>query len=1766
MLDSLHASSTIRDRLVDLCSDRLFVRDPWLSQALRSIWSGPPNAGGLVGDLWLEATFPAEPSSWSLEDIAGGREPGVTFDRHLLRQLGRAEGAAFTRRVLYLHQIEAMRAALPDIDGRRPTFVVTAPTGSGKTESFLLPTLDLLARTPRRDGGRGMRCLVLYPMNALVFDQVERLHRWLAGQTELRLFHFTSDTPEDRKEARGRGIELDAPHRVRTRKQARRQEPLEDGAVLDRAPDIVVTNYSMLEYMLARPQDAGFFDRALDAIVLDEAHLYTGTLALEIQLLLRRVLERSGLRSEEVLFAAASATLGDADDAELSDFFATLTSKPRELVRVVRGRAVQGHRFLAEPRPPHQAIAAGALVAANVTAGAHTLVESGGVLRLSEEPDLCDRLVPLLEGLCDQESVKAAHAEASGRAAILLHQALSRAPLVHRIVQRLDSTSAARGGSSVVRLADLAGELFPDGDLGLQATIELLRLAASARQQVEENPVLPHRLHLLFRSPTGVAVCLSPECKGERRFRRLGAIGPFEGDRCPHCGSVVVSLLRCESCGDVFLGGRVRSGRADPVPPRASPDRIWALDLGEVPGVAGDPQYVDPRTGELSGFGAGGTSLLCIYRGGRERPGEPWSCPTCHESEKPGDFRAARSLLLSIACETLLSEMDVGPGRSTAVLPAGGRRILAFSDSRARAAQLGPALTLQHEIQLVRRALLRALPQVSPDYLKMLEAHARESRELYAAGKVPRGPVERAEQDLLRARAGVGLEDLAAELRGQPDLLSQVLDRDEGRHHRADQYGQAVWDRNRAAIVRRCAVFVTRELASQRRPRLSLETAGLVAVRYPGLDSCAPPAEVLAGLPAAGRAAALASSAWSDFLAVLCDTLREQGCITSGSPEDDGAYPFGPHAIGCYCSERDTGYEMVSFVQDRANGRRRILGGHVATALAMDGGGEVIERLLTAAFRQIHQVGVSGRWLEREARRASTGGDVEAVRIVLPRLALCRPEAIYRCRVSGLLYATTAFRSAPQIASNGTLERITFEEADQDPRYGRARRELQAQGGPLEMGLWAEEHSGQLSPHENQRLQHLFKLGARNVLSSTTTMELGVDIGALNGVLLANVPPGRANYLQRAGRAGRRTDGSALVLTFAGAGPYDAAVFDDVPWYFARPLRRPRVLEDRERVVRRHVHAWLLARFMRDRARGQAGAMHVLGRMGAFAGRQAPDLWGDGERPPVPSQHQGLGDELVATLRAEAVATPPEVTTALDGLLHGTPLAAAEREALLAQAASSLSRALEDFRREFDPLLDAWCGVREDQRRLANRIRYQLLHLSSLTVIERLADRGFLPRYGFPIGVVSLRVSDASDEESGGRPEERLRLERPGLLALAEYVPGAVLIAGGRTIRSRGLLKHWTGESINAEPDMRGYLGTCQKGHDHYWLTPEAPLCPFCSAPTAAQRSVLFPRHGFRTADWERPSFMTSIERVGETRLVASTLHVDEESRTRRFEPFAAIDGVSGTYVEQGEILVWNGGQPPPDDNGFAICLRCGYADAEVSPYQHGREHMPRDFERHRPIDRPPTWKSPCWKKSEIAPVLRNEVLGARQRTDFLVLEPAKALGGPVDEVTATTLAQALQQAGARRLEVDGRELGALVLPRDLGFTPVVYDNTPGGSGHILDLAVNHGREWIEEARCVLRGNDPAAHDRACERACLRCLLSFETQRAYAAGLLDRRVGLAALDRLLDGTPSSERSATPAKQPSEGLATGEATSSPGTRPSNEERLRHARRRRDHVEE
>ena len=198
-MDALAARDRIVRRLSSLTAAYSFVNNAALAESFKKLWEDDQ---GMISDLWIEPVFASETSAESLETL---QMAGVVHKSLV-------ECAANCKvfppgRQLYRHQVEAVRLAASSVRQERPGLIVTAGTGAGKTEAFLLPVLNDLFLYPRVTNDRGVRCIILYPMNALVNDQIGRLDRWLGGQKILKYCHYTGETPEDAREAQKMGID-----------------------------------------------------------------------------------------------------------------------------------------------------------------------------------------------------------------------------------------------------------------------------------------------------------------------------------------------------------------------------------------------------------------------------------------------------------------------------------------------------------------------------------------------------------------------------------------------------------------------------------------------------------------------------------------------------------------------------------------------------------------------------------------------------------------------------------------------------------------------------------------------------------------------------------------------------------------------------------------------------------------------------------------------------------------------------------------------------------------------------------------------------------------------------------------------------------------------------------------------------------------------------------------------------------------------------------------------------------------------------------------------------------------------------------------------------------------------------------------------------------------------------------------------------------------------------------------------------------------------
>lgn len=306
-IDAVATSESIKATYRRYLSSLLAVRDPKIDAALRKAID---TTDMLDRGPYLEATPPYAPGKSIRELISEGVLSSKFADI--------ASAALPLERPLYVHQEQAIRRVAA---GRN--VVVATGTGSGKTESFLIPILDSLVREHEQGSlGPGVRALLLYPMNALANDQMKRLRQLLAGYPEITFGRYTGETERDPRKAREMFAELNI------------GEPRIENEILSRnemratPPHLLLTNYAMLEYLLLRPLDMDLFATGADSkwrfIVVDEAHVYDGSQGAEIAMLLRRVRDRVAPQREIQCIATSATVGGDTDPGAITRFASNL--------------------------------------------------------------------------------------------------------------------------------------------------------------------------------------------------------------------------------------------------------------------------------------------------------------------------------------------------------------------------------------------------------------------------------------------------------------------------------------------------------------------------------------------------------------------------------------------------------------------------------------------------------------------------------------------------------------------------------------------------------------------------------------------------------------------------------------------------------------------------------------------------------------------------------------------------------------------------------------------------------------------------------------------------------------------------------------------------------------------------------------------------------------------------------------------------------------------------------------------------------------------------------------------------------------------------------------------------------------------------------------------------------------------------------------------------------------------------------------------------
>lgn len=1578
--------------------------DPGLQSQLEIILR---KDGFLTKGPFLESAPPYAPSQSVADLIASG----VLCESMLT--LGNGERERFDpERPLYAHQVKAIRKA---VAGRN--YAVVTGTGSGKTECFLLPILNDIFSEFETDGpSAGVRAMVLYPMNALANDQLKRLRSLLAG-TDITFGRYTGDTEEKESKAVLKWAE-ENPHERRLPNEIISREEIRKNP-----PNILLTNYSMLEHLLLRPKDAPLFGKAFGTkwrhIAIDEAHVYSGTLGTEIAYLLRRLKSRiefeTGTKPHLHCYAT-SATIGTEDDMPKVASFAS---------------DLFGEHF-------------------SPNAGDLDVITSERCLpqdALDQRP--WGRL-PLSAWL-DLQSALAERGEADGQA---IMEVISAAGVSPSVLARFDKSSPLLGLGRILLGEESAGQLIRQCskllDLTNIATIEKLGIQGlsadskgvriltamvevlSTAQRSKDVPILSSRYHSFLRAPEGIYINLA-----EKKLVPNKTVAIIREDKNP---TPVYEAAVCRHCGQAYILGREDSKGSTPWlnPQHAGtnaddefiPNKYYRiLDSESDKDLNEEIQWLCPVCGSLHASQEDGGHLfphettqrlpVALDESKEKQADETMArCRHCGYSSPVAiqPMRVSPEAAGSVVCYDLArcvppfenqkdtEENDWFADADDQVRHAGS--IICFSDKRQDAAFFAPAMERTYN-SITRRQIIREAIESLDDGDGCSISKATRKIVSICESKYP-GLLGDDREDLARAWI---LDELSAE-----------------------------------------------------DSRNSLEGLGVIRIE---------PTSFLKGI--AGPKA-------QKVISTRCISKLQQNGISWISPADFSL--FCQVILELLRLRNATSVkEGVSLLRNNHEKRGNwiVLGGENQTdsksSIPLSGSGTSTTENAFSSFIRRYEENNNGFMPSRKEAEQILQNIFEFLGQYLEHLKLrdgsmqrfaLKEETwtLYKQRSTDTMHRCPICGCESHIDTNGVC--LTYkcsgrpipmpiaELEDKDRFYKKAYKE---EALPLRI----EEHTAQLSSKKAREIQSEFINGDVNVLSCTTTFELGVDVGDLRSIFMRNVPPTVANYTQRAGRVGRRAGKPGYAVTFARLRPHDINFFNDPTKIISGSSRVPICYMDNSAIALRHVFAIALSDYFRNGgADSRVDCSHCYNDFLDLASENPEGM--EKLRAYLAKHPTGINAQVNNTL--PPVSQCPSLEEIGDWkwvelLVSGDP----DNE-------GRLVRTHELKHADFQMIQD---GVNRnrgfDDAKASNLLRTSNALKKELTIAV-LAENGILPKYGFPTDLVELHLPD----QDNAAEDSRLSLTRGMRQAIREYAPGSEIVAGKTLWKSVGIRK------LKGRELEERRFGICPECKNFVWpieTFEEETECPVCHAEFPLKNKVLIPSCGFVAKKENKGIGIRRPRGTGRSEVYFRGWKTPPSSLSTRF----AGGTVNQKYAGNGHLCILN--RP---FNGFKVCSRCNAAAISGDGIKH--------------------W--PWCKDMPGDPFIKSySALGASFVSDVLELSIRPDFPPALDNNAWESVMWALFTAASNILEAPETELGGTMRPSEAGgMSIMIYDDVPGGAGHAKRLFEEVERLFEEAYRTV--DGHCGCGDETC---CYGCIANYYNQAKQSG--LSRGAAKALLGELL---------------------------------------------------
>lgn len=1575
----------------------------------------------------------------------------------------------------FFHQIKALESFFKNKD-----LVVATGTGSGKTECFMWPMISSLvseaSHSQKTWQQKGVRTLMLYPMNALVSDQISRLRRMIGDaegkfrevfyentkNNDLRIPKFGMYTgrtpfPGENKLKRNKAVastlEKDLLNKnpeiieklkkigkfpskenlerfIRDLKAGKHRTDDYDAEMITRqemqqlCPDILITNYSMLEYMLNRPYEKSIWEetkRWLNLsddnkllLVIDEAHMYKGASGGEVALLIRRLLNKLGISRDKVRLILTTASVNEDNEEEIREFACNLTAQ--------------------EISDDNFEIILGKQEKLNLDIGYdfdfNKLLDFD-INRFYQEESI--KLIALKEFFQLFENLKINKISNYEEAQHILYDILKNLKPMKKLMQH------CRGNATSF---DKLKVMIFENDSNATEKLEFLLAIAPLAKNKESQVLFPARLHMMFRGLKGVYACSNPHCSEKNQDENI-SIGKIYFDnkfeKC-QCGGKIYELVNDRRCGALFFKGFMYQGSK-------YPNFIWNK-LGEeyddslkevhlyiIPKNIKFYKPKDVKIGWLNSITGkffendnykNNDDFIQVMFPTKEHKGKPNilsfnKCPKCEKSHlNVSDFttKGNESFYNLVSEQLHIQPPTIFEKEKLEKFPNAGRKVLLFSDSRQRAAVLAKDLTRAADNDAVRKVLLLAIkkleewanekdrePSMDLLYIPFLEiVHDHHLQLFYGTDKMEFNEhvkkvgenIERQKNSRRRKSRSVDYYSINRDINNIPGLYyEQLLKLICSSYHSLSDVGLSWIEPSSEDKLD----FIYEELESK---KININIDEFIDV----------------------------FSVWANF--VVKDSYALGDRISDEIRENIKFGNYGRFGIENNKSLRPKFLEKI--LKDE-------------------------KKLSDDEIKVLHK-------LLLEFTGKPSGKENLYLNLNLIKLVYNKNQNWYICEKCSGVFSKKLFGKCSHCGHN-KVEVMNEKNMKKFEFWRKPVLEILDENSKETIGsINTEEHTAQLSHKDQQdstwsttedyemrfqdvQINDKFDSNKNmpvDILSCTTTMEVGIDIGSLTAVGLRNVPPRRENYQQRAGRAGRRSSSISTILTFTDNGPHDNFYFLHPEKIISGKVSRLWIDIENLKLINRHINMVIISEFLQKINRGIDDIAFMDFYNEYFIG------------------FSNFLNQYKLTEKKTLTLIPKSQNIDLNKI----------KENLLSEIKAIRKNPLNDV---------------EGEKR------------KGITLLDSLYERSVLPTYSFPKNIVGFYVEDSLGEKIVQKPDRALEL------AINEYSPGKIVVIDKKTYKSGGIYNYHSKfvKNYYEKPAKKYFeneeffkiLHMCRnKSCGWFGLElPENNRCPFCDSTDIGTENLLkpwgfSPINGESIPESEAENEATCVEEP----YYSATPQKDDLKETN-------FENLLVAKRSDQQLIILNKGIK---STGFDVCKICGAAVPAG-----------KDIKK---INRP--FKHPFNKS--LRKCYHNEVenvyLGHNFNTDMVVFElkldktqincDRNKNGRMILKNAAVTLTEALILTAGRLLDVEFSEIkGGTRIRNSDNFIYIdifLFDSLSSGAGYSSQLT-NRTQELLKETKEMLS-------DCECDSSCHECLNHFWNQKVQ--NRLNRNLALDLLNWL----------------------------------------------------